>query len=675
MGDDRKPEYDAKYEMAPQSEADLEKGEVKIADPSDEKKSADVDNEWGGLNKAELLEVADTPFWNWTRNILLILFWVGWLAMLVAAIVIVVKVPRCPEVEWWEKSVFYRVVPQSFKDSNGDGYGDLKGLTKKLDYVTGIGAGVLVLSSIYKQSEQQKDLGQEVVDFTNVDSRLGTLEDFDALMTAAEDQGLKVILEFVPNHSSNEHPWFLASRNRTGNYSDYYVWEDCDQANPPNDWLNKYGNSSWTYNAVRGQCYYHYLREDQPDFNYDNINVQMAIEDAFKFWFERRVDGFVFSDVDYIYESGDVATALGNRRRRQAGNETQTSTASPAISTTVANQPEPTSTPEPTSEPEPATQSESNNPSGGGASATQYSCVGDSCPGVQAKLHNLLVSWREVFNDKSYLGKYRLMVTETEKAPADAVLQFGNGTREADLVINLGFAKAIDGAPTVDTIQGAVASWLAAKDDDAFENRWNTWTLGDERMSRIASRAGEQFVRSLNFILLTLPGAPITYYGEELGALDTSAAGDDAFRGPMYWANFTNGNFTAANATAWQSLPTNPKYSVEVQSIDKKSPFSVYKELASLHGEPSMTAGEYTMIHASESVYAYLRQFPEWPGYLVITNFGSSSAPVDFEVKVKDRVYTEGKFKLSSSGMMPEKKWVTLSQLTVEPATSVLIEV
>lgn len=131
MGDDRKPDYDAKYEMAPQSEGDVEKGEVKIADGhGDEKKSASEDNEWGGLNKAELLEVADTPFWNWTRNILLVLFWVGWVAMLVAAIVIVVKVPRCPEVEWWEKSVFYRVVPQSFKDSKGDGYGDLQGMLK-----------------------------------------------------------------------------------------------------------------------------------------------------------------------------------------------------------------------------------------------------------------------------------------------------------------------------------------------------------------------------------------------------------------------------------------------------------------------------------------------------------------------------------------------------------------
>ena len=129
MGDDRKPDYE--YEMAPQSEptadGDVEKGKMEEAEEDKKDVEKQAENEWGGLKKSELLEVADTPFWNWTRNILLIVFWVGWVGMLVAAIVIVVKVPRCPEVEWWEKSVFYRVFPQSYKDSDGDGYGDLKG--------------------------------------------------------------------------------------------------------------------------------------------------------------------------------------------------------------------------------------------------------------------------------------------------------------------------------------------------------------------------------------------------------------------------------------------------------------------------------------------------------------------------------------------------------------------
>ncbi|XP_072172306.1 amino acid transporter heavy chain SLC3A1-like [Diadema setosum] len=691
MGDDRKPEYDSKYEMAAQSDPDRdpEKGEeVRYAGDEKAAEQKKIQEEWGGLNKEELLKVADTPFWNWTRNILLVLFWVGWIVMLVAAIIIVVKVPRCPEVEWWEKSVFYRVLPQSFKDSNGDGYGDFNGLAKKLDYIKGIGADVLLLSSIYEQSDPNMDLGQEIINFTNVDSTLGTLDDFDKLVTAATEKELKVVLEFVPNHSSNKHPWFLKSQNKTGNYSDYYIWKDCgDGTNPPNEWLNKYGDSAWTYDSVRGQCYYHYLHSSQPDLNYNNANVALAITEAIDFWLRREIDGMVFDGVDYIFETDD-ATAVVTRRRRQVNDTTASS--SPEPSSEPSTEPTPSVEPsaEPSSEPsaEPTPEPTPSNP--GESMSPQYSCVGSGCSSDQDRLHMLLRSWRDTFNDNSYLGKYRVLVTVTEQEPSNAVLQYGNGSREADLVMTSGFAKSIDGPPTGESVQRAVAKWLEAK-EEAFENRWNIWMTGDEDMSRVATRAGEKFARLLNFVLLTLPGTPVTYYGEELGTPDLTLSGSEASldtassypqRGPMYWANTPTGNFT--NGTAWLPLPSDQMYSVETQDKEKEegvkmSSLAVYKKLAEIHKEPSMTAGDYDMMHVSESVYAYRRQFPEWPGYLVVANFGASEAAIDFEMMAGEKSITHGRVLLRSSGSTvdSDSKTVELSSVKIPSGEGVLIEI
>src|SRR6201991_2673778 len=193
---------------------------------------------------------------------------------------------------WWRHGIFYQVYPRSFQDSDGDGVGDLRGIIQRLPYVASLGVDAVWLSPIF--TSPMADFGYDVADYTGIDSLFGTMEDFDALLEAAHRLGLKVILDLVPNHSSDAHPWFVESRSSRDNPKrDWYVWRDgAANGGPPNNWVSEFGGSAWEYDEATGQDYYHDFLKEQPDLNWRNPAVRAAMFDALRFWLRKGVDGF-----------------------------------------------------------------------------------------------------------------------------------------------------------------------------------------------------------------------------------------------------------------------------------------------------------------------------------------------------------------------------------------------
>jgi alpha-glucosidase len=193
---------------------------------------------------------------------------------------------------WWQTGVIYQIYPRSFQDTNGDGIGDLRGITQRLPYLLELGVDAIWLSPIFPSP--MADFGYDISDYTDIDPLFGSLDDFDALVAAAHAQGLKVILDLVPNHTSDRHPWFLASRaSRRGRKRDWYIWKDpAANGGPPNNWLSVFGGSAWEYDGGSGQYFYHAFLAAQPDLNWRNPAVRSAIYEVMRFWFRRGVDGF-----------------------------------------------------------------------------------------------------------------------------------------------------------------------------------------------------------------------------------------------------------------------------------------------------------------------------------------------------------------------------------------------
>ena len=208
--------------------------------------------------------------------------------------------------EWWRGAVVYQIYPRSFQDDNGDGIGDLPGITRRLDYVASLGVDAIWLSPFF--TSPMADMGYDVSDYCDVDPQFGTLADFDALIARAHDLGLKVIIDQVISHSSDQHAWFVESRKaRTGPHADHYVWADPrPDGTPPNNWPSVFGGPAWTWEPLRRQYYLHNFLSSQPDLNFHNPDVRQAILDTMRFWLDRGVDGFRLDTVNYYFHDATL---------------------------------------------------------------------------------------------------------------------------------------------------------------------------------------------------------------------------------------------------------------------------------------------------------------------------------------------------------------------------------
>lgn len=550
----------------------------------------------GELN-ADVIFEQDSWKYKYTRRGLALGALLLLVGLLVAAIAMIVISPSCPAstdqlssgLLWWQTTIIYQCYPRSFQDSDGDGNGDLKGIQSRLDYFVELGIQAVWFNPIYPSPG--RDNGYDISDYTNIDSLYGSLDDFKHLLEEMHKRGLKVIMDFVPNHSSNVHPWFNESRSsRNNSKRDWYVWAEGKDGGPPNNWISVFGGSAWSYDPTTDQYYLHQFSDFQPDLNYRNPEVQEAMKDVLRFWLDLGVDGFRMDAVVFLLEDPKLEDEAKNPAF--TGNCTTNISSPDCFNSLVHNL------------------------------TTNYDGI-----------HEIFQSWRWVLDSYSKPGKERFMVGEVYDPISELVTYYGNHSDEFNFPFNFLLLEISNWTGT--EVSGRVAKWL----DNIPKGAWSNWVLGNHDNSRIASKAGVYLSRALNVLLLTLPGTPTTYYGEEILMTDVYVPPPDRHdkyqdrdkeRTPMQWNTSENAGFTFPDSKPWLPLATNyTKYNVEVESSDGLSPLSLYKNLSMLRSTyPALQYAGYQHICNSTDIFAYLR-FDNSSQLLVVINFSPNQTTVD----------------------------------------------
>jgi alpha-glucosidase len=485
--------------------------------------------------------------------------------------------------EWWKGGVVYQIYPRSFQDTNGDGIGDLPGILSRLDYLVWLGIDAIWLSPIYPSP--MADFGYDISDFRDIEPIFGTLADFDRLVREAHARGLRVILDFVPNHTSDRHPWFQEARtSRHSARRDWYVWRDpAAGGGPPNNWLSEFGGSAWEYEPASGQYYYHAFLKQQPDLNWRHPAVRREMHDVLRFWLERGVDGFRIDVVHQLIEDGAFRDNPINPAFEQGMRPSHA-----LLNTYTVDQPE--------------------------------------VQEVIAELRRVV----DEYPEKVLIGEIHL--------PIDRLVTYYGVELSG---IHLPFNFNLIGAPwSAEVLRDLVATYEAALPRGA----WPNWVLGNHDTLRIASRVGAGAARLAAMLLLTLRGTPTLYYGDELGMEDVPIArhevqdpfeknvpgigvGRDPARTPMRWTPGPHCGFTTGKP--W--LPVGAEReacNVERQAADPGSMLSLYRRLLALRRERAALAlGDYTGVPSTDECLAYLRRHGDESIY-VLLNFSQHARQV-----------------------------------------------
>jgi alpha-glucosidase len=480
------------------------------------------------------------------------------------------KAPR-----WWQTGVVYQVYPRSFADTNGDGTGDLAGITSRLDYLAWLGVDAIWISPFYPSP--MADFGYDVADYTDVDPLFGTMADFDTLLAAAHERGIRVLIDYVPNHSSDQHPWFVESRaSRDSARADWYVWRDPKpDGSPPNNWISMFGGPAWQWDDTRQQYYLHIFLAEQPDLNWRNPQVREVMFDVARFWLDRGVDGFRI----------DVAPMVMK---------------------------------------DPEYRDNPSNPSPGrehsrlGSWLTQLHVNDHNHP----DMHELYRSFRALLD--AYPGE-RVSIGELHNPDFDIWARY-YGERQDEIHVPFNF-HVINSPWTADGVRHAVEGVEGALPAGA----WASWVLGNHDQPRFASpeRAGRDQAKVGMLMLLTLRGTPTIYYGDEIGMVDVPVAsaeardplehrepgrGRDPERSPMQWDASPHAAFTAPDATPWLPLaPDAASVNVAGQAEDPDSLLVLTRRLLRLRREhPVLHTGDFERFGPTpEGMFAYQRIGPD----------------------------------------------------------------
>jgi alpha-glucosidase len=524
---------------------------------------------------------------------------------------------------WWQAGVIYQIYPRSFLDSNGDGIGDLAGITEKLDYLRWLGVDALWLSPIFPSP--MADFGYDITNYTAVHPLFGTLEDLDTLLLQAHRRDLKLILDFVPNHTSDEHPWFQQSRaSRTNEKRDWYIWRDpAPGGGPPNNWMSRFAGSAWQFDAHSGQYYLHMYDVKQPDLNWRHPAVRQALYDVMRFWFERGVDGFRIDALEVLLKDEQFRDNPPNPRWRP----------------------------------------------GDPPNTRQLGHYIEDQPGmheIMREMRALADSYHQsMLIGELYLPLERLMT------------YYGERLDEIHLPFNFGFVTM----PTweAQAIRQAVESYEAALPPDA----WPNWVLGNHDRTRIATRVGREQARTAQMLLLTLRGTPTCYYGDELGMQDVpippelmrdpqgkeiAAYSRDPVRTPMQWDSGTNAGFCAPPAVPWLPVAGDSHtHNVSVEQHDPRSMLALVRSLLALRRAlPALSAGsQLSLDQPNPSCFVYLRQLCE-RSCLVALNFSAHEQVVTLS--------WEGQGHVLLSTQMDREGFMPLSSVHLRGNEGLLIE-
>lgn len=486
---------------------------------------------------------------------------------------------------WWQRGVIYQIYPRSFQDFNGDGIGDLPGITFRLDYCARLGVDALWLSPIYPSP--MADFGYDVSDYTSIHPIFGTLEQFDELLAQIKRRGMKLILDFVPNHTSDQHPWFLQSRSSPSSPKrDWYLWRDAAPGGgPPNNWLSQFGGSAWQWDPVAGQYYYHAFLAAQPDLNWRNPQVRAAMYEVLRFWLKRGVDGF---RVDVLWQLikddqwRDNPPRADYRADRDPPHHSQ-------IPLYTADRPE---------------------------------------------VQQLVAEMRGVvdeFEDRVLIGEIYLPIERL-------VAYYGARLDGVHLPFNFQLLQCPWNARSIATLIERYERALPA-------GGWPNWVLGNHDVARIASRIGIQQARVAAMLLLTLRGTPTMYYGDELGMRNTDipleriqdpfeknvpglGVGRDPSRTPMQWTPGAYADFSTREP--WLPVASDSQVvNVEVEDADPGSLLTLYRQLLRLRrSQAALTLGSYEPVAMTGDLLAYLRRSPA-SCLLIVLNLGAAAFELD----------------------------------------------
>jgi alpha-glucosidase len=510
---------------------------------------------------------------------------------------------RHPE-PWWHGAVLYQIYVRSWRDTNDDGYGDLRGIIDRLDHLSWLGVDGIWLSPTMPSPDA--DWGYDVSDYTDVHPELGTLADLDDLIAAAGDRDMRVLLDLVPNHTSTAHPWFVdASSAPDSEHRDYYVWADpAPDGGPPTNWLDATGRSAWQWDDRTGQYYLHNYLPEQADLNWWEPAVHREFEQILEFWFERGVAGFRIDVAHGLYKDKLL------RDNPPADDDTSLDNRFGVLSVYSANRPE---------------------------------------------THGVYRDWRRLAET---CDPPRLLLGETWTGDFGRLAQFYGDNDELQLAFNFPFTFAQFTAPALSGVveqtmahlpAGACPVWMASNHDvGRFATRW---CGNDERKTRLAL-----------LVLATLPGTVVLYYGDEIGMADVNvppdlrrdrmtsddpSGGRDRGRTPMQWDASAGAGFTGAQVRPWLPIGDNATRNVAAQNGDPNSTVAFCRALITLrHAEFGNTIPAYEQLPSASDCWAYRA------GDLVIqANFSDQPQPAH---PVEEPL-------LASNGDLPSTDSVTLA--------------
>jgi alpha-glucosidase len=493
---------------------------------------------------------------------------------------------------WWQRGIIYQIYPRSFKDSNGDGIGDLQGIISQLDYLTWLGVDALWLSPFYPSP--MADFGYDITDYCNVDPIFGDLETCDVLIEQAHQRDLKVIIDFVPNHTSDEHPWFLMSRrSRQNPKRDWYIWADPrPDGSPPNNWLSVMGGPAWEWDNSTAQYYLHTFLKKQPDLNWRNPAVKAAMFDVIRFWLDRGIDGFRVDAAHYILKDPDLR----------------------------------------------------DNPLNLSAQRVLHKPMGDYDSQLHlydnghTDVHTIYRELRHVL-DRYSTTQPRLLMGEVHIFDRQVwASYYGADLDELHMPFNFDLLGAAWNAQ-------AIRQSVEALETHLPPGAWPNNVLGNHDEPRIITRVGPALARLAVLLLLTLRGTPTLYYGDEIGMhngdippdrvsdpmeKNMPALGRDPERTPMQWDRSPHAGFCSPGTEPWLPLPADyQQINVAVERDDPHSLLSLTRRLIELRrSRPALSIGSYCAIDGvSDGCFVYLRQ-SDGQHYLIVLNFSGQEQVV-----------------------------------------------
>ena len=478
---------------------------------------------------------------------------------------------------WWKRGVIYQIYPRSFQDSNGDGIGDLAGIERRLDHLVWLGVDAVWISPVYPSP--MADFGYDVADYCNIDPIFGSLEDFRRLIDAAHARGLRLIMDFVPNHTSDQHEWFKESRASRGNPKrDWYIWRDAaPDGGPPNNWVSNFGGSAWQWDEATGQYYYHAFLREQPDLNWRNPQVCEAMHDVLRFWLDLGVDGFRVDVIWHLMKDESFRDNPPNPGFVEGRPDIER-----LLQTHSTDQPD---------------------------------------------VHDVIAAMREVldsYEDRVLIGEVYLPIDRL-------VTYYGDDLKGAHLPFNFQLLQtswhAERIAALIDEYEGSIP-----------DGGWPNWVLGNHDQPRVAARLGAEQARVAAMMLLTLRGTPTLYYGDEIGLERVEiphdrvqdpweknepgiGIGRDPQRTPMQWDDGPQAGFTTGEP--W--LPLSPDHRTRNVATLAKDPASILNLTRALvelrRGSSALSTGSYAKLCNRGDLLVFERR-ARGERFIVLLNLG-----------------------------------------------------